>query len=471
MKKHRTRWRTLVPLLVFPISALSAHVIKVPEDQSTIQLAITAAEDGDTVLVDPGIYKENIIFRGKKIVVTSRFFVAGDSSIVASTIIDGSSPLQPDSGSVVRFVNHEDSTAILQGFTLRGGIGTKWTDEHGAGVYREGGGILVEGCSPTIRCNVIANNAVSVGGGVVSAGGGGIRAGDGNPHILNNLISGNTGRYGAGVVLNFCDAVIRNNIITENRGGEDYGGGALWINHPGATTKLIENNTIAGNVASGGGIYVWFGSPAAVRSCIIWGNTSPQVSVRTGTALTITYSDVQGLTSGTGNFSIDPGFSDASFHLSDTSKCIDAGDTSASALDPASLADPALALWPSMGTSRDDIGAYGGPGRAGFPPLSGATSVQNRPLRTVPEDFSLKQNFPNPFNPSTTIRYTLSRATHVTLSVYSLLGALVSTLVQAEQGAGEHEVHFDGGGLSSGVYFYRLSAGGQMQSKSLLLLK
>ena len=89
----------------------------------------------------------------------------------------------------------------------------------------------------------------------------------------------------------------------------------------------------------------------------------------------------------------------------------------------------------------------------------------------VPTEFSLSQNFPNPFNPTTVIQYGLPVKTHVTLVVYNTLGQKVATLVQGEQEAGVHEVRVDASGLSSGVYFYRLRAGDFMQTRRLLVLR
>jgi hypothetical protein len=86
-------------------------------------------------------------------------------------------------------------------------------------------------------------------------------------------------------------------------------------------------------------------------------------------------------------------------------------------------------------------------------------------------EFLLNQNYPNPFNPTTTIRYALAQRSHVTLSVYNTLGQQVSTLVNETQDSGSHDVRFDGSGLASGVYFYRLQAGNFVQTKKLLLLR
>jgi surface protein len=88
-----------------------------------------------------------------------------------------------------------------------------------------------------------------------------------------------------------------------------------------------------------------------------------------------------------------------------------------------------------------------------------------------PTEFALSQNFPNPFNPSTTIRYALPEAAQVRLEVYTVTGQRVATLASGEQNAGWHAVDFDGSGLASGVYVYRLQAGGFVQTRKLMLIK
>jgi len=89
----------------------------------------------------------------------------------------------------------------------------------------------------------------------------------------------------------------------------------------------------------------------------------------------------------------------------------------------------------------------------------------------LPLEYSLGQNFPNPFNPSTTIRYGLPLKSPVSLVVYNTLGQPVSQLLSGEQEAGYHEVHFDASGLATGVYFYRLQAGNSVLTRRLVLLK
>jgi len=97
------------------------------------------------------------------------------------------------------------------------------------------------------------------------------------------------------------------------------------------------------------------------------------------------------------------------------------------------------------------------------------TEVNDR--KTLPVGFSLEQNYPNPFNPATVISYQLSSVTHVTLKVYDVLGRQVAIPVDQNQEAGAYIVRFNGTNLPSGVYFYRLSAGNQLITKKMLLLK
>jgi hypothetical protein len=99
--------------------------------------------------------------------------------------------------------------------------------------------------------------------------------------------------------------------------------------------------------------------------------------------------------------------------------------------------------------------------------------IDPRQPHTVAARFALEQNYPNPFNPSTTIGFGVSGlgSSWVTLAVYDLLGHEVAVLVNEKKEAGYHEVRFDGTGLSSGVYFYRIQAGDFIETRKLLLLK
>ncbi|MFZ1289660.1 MAG: YCF48-related protein [Melioribacteraceae bacterium] len=89
----------------------------------------------------------------------------------------------------------------------------------------------------------------------------------------------------------------------------------------------------------------------------------------------------------------------------------------------------------------------------------------------IPTEYFLEQNYPNPFNPGTTIEYSIPQKSQVTIKVYDLLGREITTLINEEKPAGNYFVKFDGGSLTSGVYFYRLQSNSFSQTRKLLLLK
>jgi len=90
---------------------------------------------------------------------------------------------------------------------------------------------------------------------------------------------------------------------------------------------------------------------------------------------------------------------------------------------------------------------------------------------TVPIDFSLSQNYPNPFNAQTTIQYSLPEAAHVVIDIYNLAGQKIETLIAENKQAGCHQIIWDASEISSGIYFYRLTADDFSQSKRMLFLK
>ena len=209
-----------------------AATIRVPADAATIQQAISAAVAGDTVLVSPGTYFENINFLGKAITVTSE---QGPDL----TIIDGHG-----AGSVVAFKSRETRAAVLSGFTIRGGYSSS-----------VGGGIAIFSSSPTILNNIITDNSTC-------GGGSGIYSAFGSPLILHNVVkhngvSGCTGGWGLGVFIGGDSAAeLIENLITENNddggGATTAGGLALFA----AGRALVRGNVISHNVVSTG---VWCG--------------------------------------------------------------------------------------------------------------------------------------------------------------------------------------------------------------------
>ncbi|MBI5403003.1 MAG: T9SS type A sorting domain-containing protein [Ignavibacteriae bacterium] len=89
----------------------------------------------------------------------------------------------------------------------------------------------------------------------------------------------------------------------------------------------------------------------------------------------------------------------------------------------------------------------------------------------IPDKYSLSQNYPNPFNPSTNIKYQITNNKLVTLKVFDILGKEIATLVKEKQNAGTYEATFDGSGLTSGIYFYRLTCGDFSETKRMVLIK
>ncbi|MGE5806314.1 MAG: T9SS type A sorting domain-containing protein [Ignavibacteria bacterium] len=88
-----------------------------------------------------------------------------------------------------------------------------------------------------------------------------------------------------------------------------------------------------------------------------------------------------------------------------------------------------------------------------------------------PSEFIIDQNYPNPFNPVTTIKYSIPNRSKVTIKVFDLLGREIATLVDEEKSAGNYKVEFNGVGLPSGIYFYRMETEKFSETKKLILLK
>jgi FG-GAP repeat/Secretion system C-terminal sorting domain len=117
--------------------------------------------------------------------------------------------------------------------------------------------------------------------------------------------------------------------------------------------------------------------------------------------------------------------------------------------------------------------AYGasGPGHTFILSLDVPNGVKENIVSKSPTEYRLYQNFPNPFNPSTIIRYALPANALVVLKVFDLLGRDVGTLVNERQNAGSHSLRFNAASLPSGVYFYQLTAGGFVHTKKLIVLR
>ena len=574
----------------WPIYAL-AGILHVPEDQPTIQAGINAAVNGDTVLVADSTYYENINFKGKAITIASMFIMDGDTNHINNTIIDGSQPSNPDSGSVVSFVSGEDTTSILCGFTITGGTGTKFqvsiTTPPYVLIVRNGAGVLIINSGATVVNNKIIQNNLNdsqvhecAGGGIAIGSLGIIRwaiiknnliqsnscsngsltnSGGGLSIFSNTIVSGNTIRdnqassntqqaFGGGLHFEGGDSIIvTDNILTGNVATTNstsrpgVGGGAYFFRKDSAFIKvvrnifafngvkssywsggsgvgfdnvngdvlfvnnIIHNNNYSGsNVCHGGGIYIThseveiinntfsgntgtygggvcnrYSEETVYKNNIFWndsssiGNQEIEIIKNSGEPdPEITYCDIQGGWTGTGNINLDPMFLDPSnqwFCLHDQSPCIDSGDLNI--LDPEDPLNPGYALWPARGTIISDMGAFGGPYACDWDPIITGLEKKTPDGELIPATITLFQNYPNPFNPTTTIEFALPQSGYVTLKIYNILGEEVSTLVSERLTAGKYKYDFDAIGLASGVYLYCLKAESFKQTKKLILLK
>ena len=476
--------------IIFTIMSAWATIIIIPEDYQTIQEGIDVSNNGDTVLVKPDIYFENINFDGHNITVGSLFLTTGDTLHIPVTIIDGNYD-----GTVVTFESGESRAAIIIGFTIQGG-----GSEPGGAIYcwyssptithniiagneaHEGGGIHCYLSNPIIINNKVTKNFAFRGGGIYCnysnptilsniifantaiGNGGGINCNNSSPTVSNNRIKMNSAVIGGGFYCQmFSNPIISNNIISINIARK--GGGILCLSN---SNPNIINNTLSQNMADnlGGGIYCKDSSPVAINT-IIWANIAfeegSQIYIESGDPI-FTYCDIEGGWPNEGNIEVYPIYRDSAsgnHHLMSTycgdpydSPCIDVGC-------PAILDSVLDCDW-GLGELRSDMGAYGG--------INYQMDIDDQKLE-VPDQFILEQNYPNPFNAVTIIRHTLPKASNVTIEIYDILGRKVETLVNEYKQAGTYKLGFDASELSSGIYFYRLQAGDFSESKGMILLK
>jgi predicted outer membrane repeat protein len=332
--------------------------IRVPADYLTIQAAVDAADDGDTIILSPGTYtgsgNHDIDFNGKEVTLLSEN--GPDTCIIDCQ----------DNGRGFSFTNNEDEDTVISGITVINGYYTS-----------SGGGMICSSASPLIVNCVFRDCGSSLGGAVncsngshptfercvihqnQAAWGGGLYCDNSSPYLKGCTITDNTTKPGNGMgggiyCRNSSNPVIHNCQFANN--STNYHGGAIYIRDSAAD---IVNCIINGNDARyAGGIYIsncnpvtitnctiygnitWtvfqagiqsYSSTTAITNCILWNNDNgPLIPVSGGSGVTATYSDIMGGYPGTGNINSDPLFVNASagdFHLTSTSPCINAGTT------------------------------------------------------------------------------------------------------------------------------------------------
>jgi len=361
------------------------------------------------------------------------------------------------------------SSPVIRGNIIMGNLAGYYGDAAGGGIA------CLDGSNPQITGNRIINNSANPSGSftVRHGYGGGVYISNSTGAVISsNIITGNlvdtepqTTSDGGGIYLHNADVTISNNVIGNNMAqGNDGGGIYIYASYP----NLI-NNTIANNMAGdfGGGIYTEFSNPEIVNSILYFNQDSAGTQIfDAGSNVSVSYSDVQGGWPGDGNIDVVPFFRnpfDGDYRLQDSlycgddyySACIDAGSPD--------YADSLVDCSFGLGTDVADMGAYGG----GLYYPTGINDV----FETVPSRFGLSQNFPNPFNASTTISYNLKEPSYISIDVYDALGRNIETLFEGTQGRGEHSVTWNASNVSSGTYFYRIQEGSYFESRKMLLLK
>jgi hypothetical protein len=256
----------------------------VPGDHATIQAAIDAAENGDTILVADGTHvtpgDDGIDFKGKTITVRSQ---NGPENCIINA---------GGSGRGFYFHSSEQATSVLSGFTITNGVIDGWSTG--------GGGILCDGASPTIKNCIIKNNRTEA----IAWGGGGISC------------------------VTYAAPTIENCLIDSNNSIDADGGGGIYCDN---ASPIISNCTIVNNSAgtdTGGGIYTFGPSSPTITNSIFWGNTPDQIDFST-TSPNVTYSNIEGGYTGAGNINSSPVFAGAGIYsLGSGSPCIDTGTAS-----------------------------------------------------------------------------------------------------------------------------------------------
>lgn len=480
-------------------------LINVPGDYPTIQAAIDVSADGDTILVQPGTFVENIDYCGKRIVIGSLYLTTQDTSFVSQTIINGD-----QNGSVATFTLGENSEAILTGFTLTEGFAMNGgginccnssptltnliitNNTAGIGLYDGGGGIHLSNSNAVLENVVIKNNeSFHSGGGIYCRDnsnpvfsnviisnntayneGGGMLCRESNPNITYSIITNNTCSDGGGIscYLNV-ELTMRNTLFSNNQANR---GAALYLRDN--CNLLLINNTFTNNTAYdfGGGIYCKKNSNPILINSIFWNDSPEEIYLAENnepSSITITYSDIQAgetgiiLNNGSvnwldGNIDDDPLFG-WNYYLPENSPCVDTGIPFFEwqgniLLDLTS--DEYYGIAP-------DMGAY----EYGFVKADELTEI---PL----QDCILLQNHPNPFNPNTTIFFSIPIDSNVELTIFNIKGQKIKSLIKKPFENGKHSIRWNGKDdtgklVSSGIYLYKIKAGKQESVKRMLLLK
>ena len=509
---------TFTVLILF-INILTAQIINIPQDYPTIQEGINAANNGDTVLVDPGVYKENLSIWYKAITLASQFIISGDSSLINNTIIDGDT-----SGAVLDiFVYCQgQSTSEINGFRITNGKSN------------EGGGVNIWQAQPSmgtvviLKSLLIDNNKANFRGGGISAT---TWCKADSSYILNlqNVIiaSNNlTGLMAKGGGL-YCDSiniVLQNVTINNNQTTYVYGlgGGAYFLN----SQVYLINTSIFSNEVHTGAMQEWAGgglffdqSHAKIINSLLYDN-HPEVIFLSDSDLDITNTTIsqddydywsiggfvnqlnlinsiiwpedyywqpiqingninisfcnirggQGSVSGNvnwleGNIDQDPlfqGSGEHPFQISQGSPCIDAGTTDTLGLNlPVYDLRNNVRIWDGNGNGEAiiDMGAY----EYGALPVN----IQNNWNEDSEDEIRI---YPNPCTHLLNIEFDLERACISTLIIHDQIGREVEQIEFGHTSSGKHILQYETDKLPAGIYFISINSRYTRRVKKIIKL-
>jgi parallel beta-helix repeat protein len=344
-----------------------------------------------------------------------------------------------------------------------------------------GGGIGVDSCIPLIYGNTIQGNTASfVGGGIFLF--------NSSSSIFNNFILNNTGEMGGGIgVWSGCGPHISGNVICNNTGY--YGGGLYSYNFNGIWWV---NNTVSENYASvGGAMCLDNNIDLYAFNSILWGNLAQscnEVSIGTFCTPGFTNCCIEGGYDyfggiGFGDYDISPNVNLLTANPLFTNPTAGAGALYYTPAEGWKLGENSPCI--DAGVMTDDLyllyyDVFGSPRVLGAGVDIGAGEWDPNPSDLAAETMypsgQALSNYPNPFNPETTISYTLQKDSRVTLDIYNSHGQLVRTLFDGTTGKGTHALKWDGKTdsgreVSSGFYIYRLKTVSQIISRKMLLIK
>lgn len=362
-----------------------------------------------------------------------------------------------NSYSVVISLNN-DHTAVLDGFTITAGM-ADGPGTTSASSMANGGGIFNDGASATFSNLVISGNyARSRGGGMIN------RTSGGSPRLANVIISGNSANSGAGMYNDDMSSPFLTNVLISDNTANN---GAGIFNYFGSSITMT-NVTIAGNTGENSGIFNDGSNTLNLTNTIVWDVMNSSRTPNISYSLILGNDDTSNGNINADGLSVEDIFSDPAngdFSLGATSPAINAGNpdmdmTVFTVRNNGIVTD--LSGNRRVRGGRIDIGAY---------EFQDVETFLVDDAGSVPVKMELYQNYPNPFNPVTMISFDVPVSGQVRMAVYDLLGRQVAVLINRHMETGRHQVTFDAGLLSTGMYLYRLESDSGSITRKMTLVK